>query len=95
MVFFLSQIISLTALLRYCVTAGHVIYGNKYELNRIVDILDIRGERIKRFEQLTFLDFAKKIMTLHYLDCTLKLKTYSQLLFVVQSPIANSYLFHT
>lgn len=45
--------------INYCVTAGHVIYGNKYDLDRVVEILDIRGRRIERFEQLTFLDFAK------------------------------------
>ncbi|MGR2768267.1 hypothetical protein ACUYOF_12150 [Photobacterium ganghwense] len=43
----------------YCVTAGHVIYGNKYDIERSIEILDIRGSTIKRFEQLTFLDFAR------------------------------------
>ncbi|MGL0936799.1 hypothetical protein [Vibrio vulnificus] len=44
----------------YCITAGHVIYGRKYNVERVVEILDVRGQCIDRFEQLTFLEFAKK-----------------------------------
>jgi hypothetical protein len=43
----------------YCITSGHVIYGREYNIERVVEILDIGGNTIDRFEQLTFLDFAK------------------------------------
>ncbi|OZS42197.1 hypothetical protein [Photobacterium sanguinicancri] len=44
----------------YCVTAGHVVYGRKYDNERIVEILDNRGVNIERFELISFIDFAKK-----------------------------------
>ena len=44
----------------YCITAGHVIYGPQYDVQRAVEILDVHGQHIERFEQLTFLEFAQK-----------------------------------
>ncbi|HHB1565823.1 TPA: hypothetical protein ACN99F_003235, partial [Vibrio metschnikovii] len=44
----------------YCVTAGHVVFGRKYDRERIIDIFNSDGNKIDKFELISFIDFARK-----------------------------------
>ncbi|WP_318463061.1 hypothetical protein [Photobacterium leiognathi] len=43
----------------YCLTAGHVVFGNKFDKERKINIFDIENNQIERIELLSSLQFAK------------------------------------
>ncbi|EJA3092021.1 hypothetical protein [Vibrio anguillarum] len=44
----------------YCVTAGHVVFGRKYDRERVIEIFNSDGNKIDKFELISFIDFARK-----------------------------------